>query len=364
MEAAELTEPVRRADADPMGSPVRAFIVLVLALAAAAGTKGTVFMTTSSAAATARAHPLFGLDVPSLAALDQAESALGGRAAIVGTFADWAHAPRFPRAQADAINRRGAVPLISWEPWDSSRGGAEQPEYALRRIAAGDHDALIDRWAAEVARYRRPVMLRFAPEMNGDWLPWSEGVNGNGRGDYVAAWRHVRARFRRAGADNAIWVWNPIAPYEGSAPLRGLFPGARDVDWVAVDGYNWGDSRPWGWQSYDDVLAPAVRAVRELAPRRPVMIAETGCAPGARKPSWITKTFEAARADGVGALVWFEFDKETDWRLSGNEAVAAAARSALEEGAWLRGGDSAAIGHAVSSPTTASSRTRSSPRSR
>ena len=195
----------------------------------------------------------------------------------------------FPTRTADAINRRGAVPLISWEPWDSSRGGAEQPEYALRRIAAGDHDALIDRWAAEAARYRRPVMLRFAPEMNGDWLPWSEGVNGNPRGDYVAAWRHVRARFRRAGADNAIWVWNPIAPYEGSAPLRGLFPGARDVDWVAVDGYNWGDSRPWGWQSYDDVLAPAVRAVRELAPGRPVMIAETGCAPGARKPSWITE---------------------------------------------------------------------------
>jgi beta-mannanase len=70
-------------------------------------------------------------------------------------------------------------------------------------------------------------MLRFAAEMNGDWLPWSEGVNGNRAGDYVAVWRHVRARFRHAGADNAIWVWNPIATYEGSTPLRGLFPGER-----------------------------------------------------------------------------------------------------------------------------------------
>ena len=320
-----------------MGSPVRALVVLALALAVAAGTKGTLFMTTSSAAATERGHALFGLDVPSMAALDQAESAIGARAAIVGTFADWAHTPRFPRAHADAINRRGAVPLISWEPWDSWRGGAEQPEYALRRITAGEHDVLIDRWAAAIARYRRPVMLRLAPEMNGDWLPWSEAVNGNRRGDYVAAWRHVRARFRRAGAGNAIWVWNPIAPYEGSAPLRRLFPGARAVDWVAVDGYNWGDSRSWGWQSYADVLAPAVRAVRKLAPRRPVMIAETGCAPGARKASWVTDTFRAARADGVGALVWFEFDKETDWRLSGDAAAAAAARSALEGGAWRRG---------------------------
>ena len=41
------------------------------------------------------------------------------------------------------------------------------------------HDALIDRWAAQVAAYRRPVMLRFAAEMNGDWRPWAIGVNGN-----------------------------------------------------------------------------------------------------------------------------------------------------------------------------------------
>ncbi len=77
-------------------------------------------------------------------------------------------------ALAGAINDRGAVPLISWEPWDWD-GGTEQPAYALRRILAGDHDALIDRWAIEIAAYRRPVMLRFAPEMNGDWRPWSIG---------------------------------------------------------------------------------------------------------------------------------------------------------------------------------------------
>ena len=121
---------------------------------------------------------LFGLNVPSLQALDDSESALRARPAIIGTFADWEHAPDFPIALARAINDRGAVPLISWEPWDWD-GGTEQPAYALRRIVAGDHDALIDRWATQVAAYRRPVLLRFAPEMNGDWRPWSIGLNGN-----------------------------------------------------------------------------------------------------------------------------------------------------------------------------------------
>jgi beta-mannanase len=327
-----------------MPSALRTTVVAAaLALAAAVA----VTTATSSAATPARDAVLFGMNAPSPAALRAAEEAVDARAAIAGSFADWAHEPDFPRARAEAINERGAVPLISWEPWDSWRGGADQPAYALARIAGGAHDALIDRWARQVAGYGRPVLLRFAAEMNGDWLPWSTGVNGNRPGDYVAAWRHVRDRFRRAGADNAAWVWNPIAAYEGSTPLRELFPGARQVDWLAVDGYNWGDTRDWGWQSYEDIFAPAVRAFRDLAPRLPVMIAETGCAPDPRKPDWVSATLGAARADGVDAVVWFEFAKETDWRLSESPAAARAAHSVVSGRGWRTGGDLDAVERAV-----------------
>src|SRR4051812_44444584 len=249
-----------------------------LMLVAALATLASVRTGAPKAATTERGQTLFGLNAPSLRALDDAQAAIGAKPALVGTYADWQHTPDFPREFADAVNRRGAVSLISWEPWAPWRGGADQPKYALAAIAAGRHDALIDRWAAEVAAYRRPVMLRFAPEMNGDWLPWSTGVNGNRPGDYVAAWRHVRARFRRAGADNAIWVWNPIAVYTGSTPLRQLFPGSRQVDWMAVDGLNWGTTRSWGWQTYAEIFSPTVSTFGALAPARPVMIAETGSA--------------------------------------------------------------------------------------
>jgi beta-mannanase len=286
------------------------------------------------------------MNVTSVRALDGAQRTVGVRAAIVGTFADWAHDRDFPRASAAAINDRGAVPIISWEPWDSWRGGADQPEYGLRRIAAGAHDALIDRWAAEIAAFHRPVLLRFAAEMNGDWLPWSTGVNGNRPGDYVAAWRHVRARFRRAGARNAVWVWNPTAAYDGATPLKSLFPGRSQVDWLAVDGYNWGATRSWGWQSYADIFAPTVAALHRLAPK-PVMIAETGAAPDARKPAWVADTLEQARADGVRAVVWFEISKETDWRLSESPAVAKAAYDVLRSRTWRKGGNLPAIERAV-----------------
>ena len=117
---------------------------------------------------------------------------------------------------------------------------------------------------------------------------------------------------------------------------------------MAVDGYNWGATRNWGWQTYTDIFAPTIRELGELAPRRPVMIAETGSAPDPRKARWVTDTLRNAHADGVDAVVWFEFAKETDWRLSESRATANAARAALTAPDWRQGGDLAVIERAVS----------------
>jgi beta-mannanase len=275
-----------------------------------------------------RDQTLFGMDVPSLRQLDASEHAVGAHAAIVGTFADWAHSPDFPQGLAARINARGAVPMLSWEPWDSWAGRPEQPVYAPARIAAGGHDGLIDRWAAQIAAYRRPLLLRFAPEMNGERLPWTAGPPE----EYVAAWRHVRARFRRAGADNALFVWNPVA--HGPRPLAPLFPGEEEVDWVAVDGR--------GPAPFATALAPAILELWQLAPDRPLMIAETGTPPGPGKAAWIADTL--AHTEGVDALVWFEFDTDADWRLA---ECLEAARGALDTPAFVQGGELAAVEQAL-----------------
>lgn len=336
--------PAGGADVNRMRMTARLSIVgIALTCTLLAGSLGLPGAKGSSRAPAVRHQTLFGMDVPSLQQLDRAETAVGARAAIVGTFADWAHAPDFPRGLADHVSARGAVLMISWEPWDSWRGGADQPEYALGRIVAGDFDPLIERWATEIAAYQRPVMLRFAPEMNGDWLPWSTGVNGNRAAAYVAAWRHVRQLFRRIGAGNAVWVWNPTVSYDGSTPLAKVFPGAGEVDWMAADGYNWGDTRDWGWQSFADIFAPTLHAFHALAPRRPTMIAETASAPGMRKAAWVTDTLQSARAAGLRAVVWFEFDKEADWRLESDPASASAAHAVLSDGGWRPGGNLAAV---------------------
>lgn len=144
----------------------------------------------------------------------------------------------FRPAAVRASYAQGAVPLLTWEPWAGSGAGTRQPRYALARIAEGGYDAYVTRFAKAVRAQGRPVVIRFAHEMNGTWFPWSEQRNGNHRGDYVKAWRHVHDLFERVGADNVVWLWSPNVVRDAPAvSLRELYPGDAYVDLVGMTGY-------------------------------------------------------------------------------------------------------------------------------
>jgi beta-mannanase len=134
------------------------------------------------------------------------------------------HRARLPQRRRRPGGRHRRDPEITWEPWDPARG-TNQPTYQLAKTASGKLDSYIGRWATEIKAYGRPVILRFAHEMNGTWYPWDEGVNGNKAGTYVKAWRHVTDVFDAKGATNVTWLWSPNVPWTGSTPLAGLHPG-------------------------------------------------------------------------------------------------------------------------------------------
>ncbi|MCU1548087.1 MAG: beta-mannanase [Arthrobacter sp.] len=263
------------------------------------------------------------------AELEEVSQLAGESPASVLFYKDFLQAP--PISEMNAVRARGAVPLVTWEPW-AWGGGLEQPAYSLNRIAAGDFDAHINNWGQALAAWGYPVQLRFAHEMNGNWYPWAEGVNGNRAGDYVRAWQHVHDVVAAAGATNVSWVWSPNVPYYGSTELAGLFPGADYVDVVGLDGYNWGTSASWsGWISPQDLFAPGLAQLRALAPGLPILIAETASSEaGGSKASWNTDlvSYLAAQPDVMG-FVWFHLAKEADWRINSSGASAAAFQSAL-----------------------------------
>ncbi|YCQ22906.1 beta-mannanase (plasmid) [Arthrobacter sp. Z4-13] len=263
------------------------------------------------------------------AELDEVSRLAGESPSSVLFYKDFLQGP--PISEMNAVRARGAVPLVTWEPW-AWGGGVDQPAYSLDRIAAGDFDARITQWGQALAAWGYPVQLRFAHEMNGDWYPWAEGVNGNEPGDYVQAWRHVHDVMAATGASNVSWVWSPNAPYWGSTDLAGLFPGAGYVDIVGLDGYNWGTSAVWsGWISPQDLFAPGIAQLRSLAPGMPILIAETASSEaGGSKAAWNTDlvSYLSAQPD-VAGFVWFHMQKEADWRINSSDASAAAFKSAL-----------------------------------
>jgi hypothetical protein len=142
-----------------------------------------------------------------------------------------------PVAEFDAIAATGATVLLTLEPWIAG-GGVDQPSHSLARIAAGAFDADLHRWGAELGAWGRPVLLRFAQEMNGTWYPWSIGVNGNTAADYRDAWTRMRDRIRSAGAGHVEFVWAPNVVTGGTTAFVDAYPGVEQVDHVALDGYN------------------------------------------------------------------------------------------------------------------------------
>jgi hypothetical protein len=237
-----------------------------------------------------------------------------------------------PADELIAIGNRGATPILTLEPWDPS-GGLEQPDWDLHSIIAGAHDADLRRWAAGLARLHRPVLLRFAHEMNGDWYPWSAGLAGNTPAEYVAAWRHVHRIFDDAHADQVRWVWAPNVPQTHVADVTAYFPGTDVVDVLGIDGYN-ADDQLDGWRTPQQLFQRGLDQLRALPGDLPIMITETASAEGGRagedKAAWITALFAYLRRQpGVTAVVWFEFDKEHDWRFTSSVGAQTAMRAAL-----------------------------------
>jgi len=274
-------------------------------------------------------------------AMDQVralEAWQGKRQAVVNLFTDWDGSTKTKSnlfgQQLPNVWGNGNVPLITWEP----STGSATPGDIERRIAAGQYDAYVADWARRLRVFLdgrdgtagtsddRRAYLRLGHEMNGNWYPWSAAVGGNSPSDFVAMWRRVHAAFDNLGVGPAQlqWVWSVNNEDVGGFPAEAFFPGDAAVDWVAVDGYNWGATQTWStWRTPAEVLGPMVDRLRAIS-ARPLALTETATttlsASGpsvAAKSEWTTALFDYAAAAQARMVIWFNQDKETDWAVFG-----------------------------------------------
>ncbi len=231
-----------------------------------------------------------------------------------------------------AAANRGAIPMITWEPWGQING---KDVSRVRNIATGSFNDYIDAWAIGIRDYGGPVYLRPFHEMNNSSYPWAYGQNGNTATDLVNAWRHLHNRFEQAGATNVIWVWSPNTE-NSLVKYTDIYPGDSYVDWFGIDGYNGGDVYPewWGgWVTPNEIFYWSLISIDQINASKPIMIAETATVEqGGNKADWIEELYVnlPATYPRIRAVLWFNEDwgkNQADWKVDSSPSALEAYRN-------------------------------------
>ena len=262
---------------------------------------------------------LLGVYVPSgvwydLAPLRALESKIGRAFDLAHWFSSWDDG--FDPIPVENVLASDRIPLISWQPLRRD----------LTSIAVGDHDDEIRHWARGLAEADGVVYIRPFPEMNGDWVPW----NGDPE-TFRTAWRRMAAVFAEEGAENVRWVFGPNVtdePRIEANRMERYYPGHDVVDVLALSGYNWGAKRPTiGWRSFEWIFSQAYERLSALGPQD-VWFAEVASTElGGDKAAWIQDMLDSTAFPRLRAVVWFNEDKETDWRIESSAASLEAFRA-------------------------------------
>lgn len=271
--------------------------------------------------------------------LQAVEEETGLKPDIIVFFLQWpdpadAAASDFPHESLEVIRQRGAVPCITWEPMYYKDGKEIIITYA--QLLNGEYDQYIRRFAEGAMEWGKPVLIRFAHEMNIKRYHWGTEENDYGPKNptlYKKMFRYVVERFRKTGARNVLWVFCPNAEsvpnasYDPSASwniLSKYYPGDTYVDILGVDGYNWGTTQEkerhgWDsrWKTFGEIFEPPCRELRTVAPSKPLIVFETATTlHGGNKTKWIQDAISVSEKLGIEGIVWFQSNKELDWRIN------------------------------------------------
>ena len=242
----------------------------------------------------------------------------------------------FPESKCNNIIANGAIPHITWMFEVSGT------PYPLDAIINGSYDSYISGYANQVKAWGKQLFIRPGHEMNGDWYKYGGQNNGggtlNGFGDptkadgperFIAAYRRIVDIFNSQGVTNVTWVW---CPNNGSSPdspwntYDAYYPGDEYVDWVGMDGYNFGTTQSWSaWVEFFSIYNNFYHSLEIY--NKPMMIGEFASVEDNqnvnRKADWIKYAYLYTKAvfKKIKAITWFHVKKYesgilTDWRIN------------------------------------------------
>lgn len=246
----------------------------------------------------------------------------------------------FPMENCRELYGKGYIPHIVWELgiWKNKETGEE---LKFENILNGEWDKIIQSWANGAAEFGKPIIIRWGHEFNGNWYPWSVAKNGEDPEKYIRTYRYIHRIFDKAGAQNVLWAWSPNVVPVPQAPWNDwlkAYPGDDYVDWIAVDGYNFGTkviTKRWD-EFYGIYVDFYKRALKEI--NKPIMLGEFASgSDGGDKAQWLRDMDRNFKEDfpAIKSFSWFNINKETDWRLEETPKTIKAAKEIFSDPYYL-----------------------------
>lgn len=283
--------------------------------------------------------PLFGFSIEgfpiSKTQLNTIEQETKIKAKIIQFYLQWPtqDAKEFisVRSSLQAIHESGALPTITWEPMTIVGNTETAISYEL--ILSGSYDHYLKFIADEVKAWKKPIVIRFAHEMNLQRYHWgtTEALFGEQSPEiYIKMFRYLVNFFDQYHVDNVFWAFCPnvdSVPDTAWNQPKNYYPGDRYVDLFGMDGYNWNITPEvarqrqlnWNkpWSSFEQIFKNLYNTLREIDPDLPIAVFETATVNRNKeeKATWLKEALQTAQAWKLWAIIWFQSNKEEDWRI-------------------------------------------------
>lgn len=170
-------------------------------------------------------------------------------------FTYHAYGQPFPHVWASQVKETGAAIQLAFEP---NKG-----------LDAVQDDAYLHEFAKKAKESGVPIFLRYAAEMNGNWVKWHDDPK-----KYVEKFRLV-SNVMKAEAPNVAMVWAPSSS-GNQEEMNVYYPGDEYVDWVGINLYSVtiynGDPKQPAQQ--DNPLDYIDYVYNKYSSRKPIMVAE------------------------------------------------------------------------------------------
>ena len=231
---------------------------------------------------------------------------------MAGTFVDFESPAWVIRAELNTAWDHGYIPFVN-----ISAGTVDTP-WTAEQIANGALDDAIRQWARIYKEWTQNGQKRafLAPlqEMNGEWVSYSHDPS-----NYIRAYLRIQRLFAEEGVPRSSvnWVFAPNGWHdpEKNYPFEYYYPGNSAVDAVGFSSFNFGSC--WWYtssQSYEEIYRPYLERMSQLAPGKPIFVAEIGSvAVGLDRAAWFQDTLtKIANYPGVRGILYFNRYEDPD----------------------------------------------------